>query len=67
MEKSIKSRFFWEEILEIIPFGVSLRTFSEKPSENIEIERALGFAEAPQVQRNTKREPDKTKKFFKGN
>jgi hypothetical protein len=42
MENNNKNRIFWDEILEIIPCGVSLRTFfPERGKEADKAERSL--------------------------
>jgi hypothetical protein len=50
MENKNKSRIFYEEILEIIPCGVSLRTFLMKGPEKGEIKREEKRSEGTQRQ-----------------
>lgn len=67
MENSIKKkRFFWEEILEMIPCGVSLRTFSPEQKEKTEIERVFSIAEASLAfKQSVQRMPHKQRSSFK--
>ena len=55
MENLKKTRIFWEEILEIIPCGVSLRTISTKHRKESEKEDPDG--------RKPEENPGKTKEL----